>query len=67
VRKNGGLITVQINGRIQYDLNGEFCRAHCLLTDITERKQLEQMLYEQKAMLENKVNERSEELRRSPS
>ena len=39
VRKDGNLVTVSIDGRIDRDETGAFKRTHCVLHDITERKQ----------------------------
>jgi diguanylate cyclase (GGDEF)-like protein/PAS domain S-box-containing protein len=42
--KNGARKRVVINGRIGRDSEGNFQRTHCILTDITERKQAEAKL-----------------------
>lgn len=39
VRKDGAHIYVAFDGHIQYDSQGQFKQTHCILTDITERKQ----------------------------
>ena len=41
VRKDGAHIIVSFDGHIQYDSQKNFIRTHCILTDITERKQAE--------------------------
>lgn len=46
VRKDGGLISVTFNGRVQLDSRGLFMRTHCIFTDITERKRAEDALRE---------------------
>lgn len=44
IRKNGAEITVLIEGRVQYDNNREFLKTHCILYNITERKEMEKAL-----------------------
>lgn len=44
VKKNGSVITVSFEGRIGHDEKGEFKQAHCIFTDITERKESEEKL-----------------------
>ena len=44
VRKDGSLITVSVDGRIGRDEQGEFKQTHCILHDITERRQYEEAL-----------------------
>ncbi|MFI3156302.1 MAG: ABC transporter substrate-binding protein [Methylococcaceae bacterium] len=51
-RKDGSTLTVLIDGRIQRGSNGEFIRTHCILWDISERKQIEDMLVEAKITAE---------------
>lgn len=46
VHKNGQFITVMLSGRIQRDIEGHFVWAHCILHDITERKRMEDSLYQ---------------------
>jgi PAS domain S-box-containing protein len=46
VRKDGELINVTFNGRVQLDSEGHFERTHCIFTDITERKRAEEALRE---------------------
>jgi len=46
VHKNGQFITVMLSGRIQRDIDGHFVWAHCILHDITERKRMEDSLYQ---------------------
>jgi PAS domain S-box-containing protein len=41
VAKNGRIIRVAFNGRVQLARDGEFLRTHCIFTDITERKRAE--------------------------
>ncbi|TVM19524.1 hypothetical protein DPQ33_03970 [Oceanidesulfovibrio indonesiensis] len=42
--KDGGLIDVVFNGRVQRDANGRFQCTHCIFTDVTELKRNEQEL-----------------------
>ncbi|MGE5657711.1 MAG: PAS domain S-box protein [Actinomycetota bacterium] len=51
VRKDGNSITVQLEGRIQREPEGEFVKAHCILYNITERKQAEATLRASEARL----------------
>jgi PAS domain S-box-containing protein len=41
LRKDGQVITVLVNGRVQRDEEGNFVRTHCILTDISQRKAAE--------------------------
>jgi len=43
-RRDGGEVVVTIDGRLQRDADGRMVRTHCVLHDITERKQAEQDL-----------------------
>jgi PAS domain S-box-containing protein len=43
LRKDGGMVAVEIDGRIAYDERGDFLQTHCVLHDVTERKRMEQM------------------------
>ena len=44
LKRDGALFTVSINGKITKDEKGRFLRTHCILTDITARKQAENKL-----------------------
>jgi PAS domain S-box-containing protein len=46
VHKNGSVLFIAFEGRIGYDLNGVFKQTHCILQDITQRKQAEEKLRE---------------------
>ena len=50
VHKNGHLLFIAFNGKIGYDLNGEFKQTHCILQDVTERKQAEEELRESQSL-----------------
>ncbi|MCT7942893.1 EAL domain-containing protein [Shewanella holmiensis] len=41
-KRDGQLITVILNGRIQRDTKGNFVKTHCVLIDITEREKIAQ-------------------------
>jgi PAS domain S-box-containing protein len=43
-RKDGKEIAVILEGRVQRDLMGHFIRTHCILTDITDQKLIEEDL-----------------------
>ena len=51
VKKDGSIILVSIDGRVSYDKDGNFIQTHCVLHNVTERKQAEE-----------KLNTRTEEL-----
>lgn len=40
VHKNGDLLEVRVEGRVQRDTKGDFVRTHCVLVDITAQKRL---------------------------
>ncbi len=44
--KDGKQITVEFNGKIGYDESGQFRQTHCVMSNITERKQVEKALEE---------------------
>ena len=48
IRKDGSVFTAQIQGRVQRDGDGRFVRTHCILTDITERRRMEDHLHEER-------------------
>ena len=52
-RRGGALVTVLLTGRIQRDLEGRFMRTHCLLQNITTRKQAEDELKSNEQRLES--------------
>ena len=60
-RRDGSSITVILTGRIQHDADGRFQRTHCILTDISERRAMEQEIRALNADLERKVEERTAE------
>lgn len=64
-RLDGKLITVIIAGRIQRDADGSYLRTHCILVDITERRELEEHVLRLNESLESKVQQRTEELARA--
>ncbi|QIR15567.1 EAL domain-containing protein [Shewanella aestuarii] len=41
-KKDGQLITVLLNGRVQKDAKGDFVKTHCVLADITEHQKIAQ-------------------------
>jgi PAS domain S-box-containing protein len=52
-RKDGKEIAVILNGRVQRDLKGNFMRAHCILTDITDQKLIEENLRRSKIFIDS--------------
>lgn len=41
IHKNGSVRVIAFEGRIGYDLDGNFKQTHCILLDVTERKETE--------------------------
>jgi len=56
VHKNGDKLFVAFEGKIGYDFNGKFKQTHCILQDITGRKQAEESLRESRQILEEIIN-----------
>jgi len=52
IKKDGATILVRFDGKIGYDEKGDFKQTHCMLDDITERKQAEEILQESKKRFE---------------
>ncbi len=52
VRKDGSHIDVEIDGKIGYNPDGSFKQTHCVLHDVTKRKQAEERLQEAKQQAE---------------
>ena len=52
-RKDGKEIAVILNGRVQRDLKGNFVRVHCILTDITDQKLIEENLRRSKIFIDS--------------
>ena len=53
IKKNGIHRIIWLDGRIEYDKNGNFIQAHCFFKDITERKSIETQLRSSKTFLSN--------------
>ena len=53
VKKGGIHRIIWLDGRIEYDKNGNFIQAHCFFKDITERKSIETQLRTSKTFLSN--------------
>lgn len=49
VTRAKSVITVQVEGRVGFDEQGEFVQTHCILTNVTEKKQREEELRRQMA------------------
>ncbi|NCA70244.1 MAG: EAL domain-containing protein [Sphingobacteriia bacterium] len=63
-RRDGRPVTVILAGRSERDdSTGAFVRSHCVLTDISERRTMEQVIREMNAQLERKVEARTRALR----
>jgi len=41
MHKNGSVLFIAFDGKVGHDLKGEFIQTHCILQDITERKEME--------------------------
>ncbi len=62
-RRDGQPVTVILAGRGEQDpATGAFLRTHCVLTDISARRVMEQVIREMNARLEGKVIERTQAL-----
>jgi PAS domain S-box-containing protein len=44
ITKEGGMVDISVNGRIQHDANGHFIATHCILTNITLQKVVHEQL-----------------------
>jgi len=42
LRKDGSLVTISFDGRIEYTEKGDFRQTHCILKDVTEQRRLEE-------------------------
>ncbi len=59
-KKDGQIIDVLMNGRIQHDIEGHFVRSHCVFADISERKQMETEMLRAKEAAEVLAQSKSE-------
>ena len=50
IHKNGSKLNIAFEGKIGYDLNGDFKQTHCILQDITENKRAEKSLLESQTL-----------------
>lgn len=62
IRRDGRRVIVIVSGKIQRDSEDKFLRTHCILLDITERRELENQITENNRLLEQRVAERTHEL-----
>jgi len=46
IHKNGSILFIAFDGKIGYDLKGNFLQTHCILKNITEHRMMEKKLYE---------------------
>ncbi len=53
IKKDGIHRNIWLDGRIEYDKNGNFTQAHCFFKDITDRKRIENQLRSSKTFLSN--------------
>ena len=62
VTKDGQVISVEIDGRIGHNEQGDFKQTHCVIQDVTTRKQLSSELVQHRHHLEKLVEVRTEQL-----
>ncbi len=62
-RRDGTPVTALFSGRIQRDDQGQFLRTHCILVDISERRALEDEIRALNVGLEQKIAERTADLK----
>ncbi|PZN75667.1 MAG: hypothetical protein DM484_18245 [Candidatus Methylumidiphilus alinenensis] len=60
IGKDGRCITALLEGRIQRDIDGNFVRTHCVLSDISARKQVEVEVLKAKIEAERLAQAKSE-------
>ncbi len=65
LRKDGRHIFVSFDGRVGKKCDGSFKQTHCIFTDITTRRRMEEELRKSRDELELRVQERTAELDRS--
>ncbi len=53
VHKNGSVLFIAFDGKIGYDLNGNFKQTHCILQDITNSRQAEKELLKSRELLKS--------------
>ncbi len=56
LHKDGRIIIVEFDGKIGYDVNGNFNQTHCILKDITAHWQAEQQAHEREEMFQAIAN-----------
>jgi len=65
IKKDGSFILVSINGKIGRNTDGTFKQTHCVLHDITLRRRAEKELDRYQKHLEQMVEERTAELKKT--
>lgn len=56
VKKDGSIITIQIEGRIGHTAEGNFKHTHCVLSDITERREAEKAIADERILLRTLID-----------
>jgi len=56
VKKDGKIISVSFNGKIEYDEKGNFKQTHCMFVDVTEKKNNETKIYENEKRLKSIID-----------
>ncbi|MBU1163276.1 MAG: PAS domain S-box protein, partial [Proteobacteria bacterium] len=62
IKKDGSVINVSFNGRVIYDVKGNFKNTHCVMHNITSHKQVEEKCLRHQDDLELRVQKRTLEL-----
>lgn len=56
VKKDGSIITIQIQGRIGHTADGKFKQTHCVLSDITEQRKAEKAIADERILLRTLID-----------
>jgi len=56
IRKDGEVIIAQLEGRIGHTSNGKFKQTHCAISDITERRQTEKEIADDRILLRTLID-----------
>lgn len=56
IKKDGTVITIQLEGKIGHTANGSFKQTHCVISDITERKKAEKKIADERILLRTLID-----------